>query len=58
MNASDIPDGLCQCGCGQPTKIATLTRLDKGRIKGQPLRYLQGHIGGINAQRVYEANLV
>jgi hypothetical protein len=35
--------GLCQCGCGQPTKIApkTITRL--GHVKGQPMRFLKSH---------------
>jgi hypothetical protein len=36
-------DGLCQCGCGQPAPIAARTVRSRGRIKGQPLRYIQGH---------------
>lgn len=41
MNAAEI--ALCQCGCGQPTRIAPVTDRSKGWIKGQPLQYLKGH---------------
>lgn len=40
---SEIPRGLCQCGCGEATKLATRTRPHLGTVAGQPLRYLQGH---------------
>src|SRR3990167_3191143 len=36
--------GLCGCGCGGKTRIATKTSdRAKGRIKGQPYRYIRGH---------------
>lgn len=35
--------GYCQCGCGQKTKLASATRPEKDMIKGQPLKYLNGH---------------
>lgn len=35
--------GLCICGCGQPTKIATKTSRRNGWVKGQPQAYLLGH---------------
>lgn len=35
--------GLCQCGCGQKTKIAARTKKSQGQTKGQPNRYLAGH---------------
>jgi len=35
--------GLCQCGCGQTTKLAIDTNLREGRTKGVPLRYVKGH---------------
>lgn len=38
-----IPAGLCECGCGSPTNLASATNRTKGYVKGQPLRYLQGH---------------
>lgn len=38
-----ITKGLCQCGCGRPTEIASRNRKDLGWIKGEPLTYLRGH---------------
>src|SRR5262245_35045500 len=40
---TEIPYGFCHCGCGQRTKIATETRKERGRVKGQPLRFIAGH---------------
>lgn len=37
------PSGLCLCGCGQPTAIATVNHPARGRVKGQAMRYIQGH---------------
>lgn len=34
---------LCECGCGQPSPIAKKTEPNRGRVKGQPFRYRQGH---------------
>ena len=39
----DIPLGLCQCGCGQKTKISPVTSHTYGHVKGQPVRYVPGH---------------
>jgi HNH endonuclease len=43
--ARDIADrfrsGLCQCGCGCPTTIAT--KASRGHPKGAPYRFLRGH---------------
>jgi hypothetical protein len=33
----------CECGCGQPTSIATRNRYDRGQVKGEPLRFISGH---------------
>ena len=38
-----MADGLCKCGCGQPTSIATRNRRGRGWIKGQPVPYVHGH---------------
>lgn len=38
-----IPVGLCQCGCGKPTKPAPKTSVSRGWIKGKPTKYLRGH---------------
>lgn len=34
---------LCECGCGQPTKIAKKNYPKKGHVKGQLLRFVTGH---------------
>lgn len=57
---------LCQCGCGATTRIAPQTRSSRGWIKGQPIRFRQGHAlrgrtgekcnawkGGTTADRAY-----
>src|SRR5450755_3702844 len=36
-------DGLCECGCGQMTAIATQTRVHLGLKKGQHRRFVYGH---------------
>jgi hypothetical protein len=43
MQEQTIPAGFCQCGCGERTTIATSTDRPRGRIKGQPVRYIQWH---------------
>jgi len=40
---SEIPKGLCQCGCGGETKLARQSDKNKGWIKGQPLKFIAGH---------------
>jgi hypothetical protein len=37
------PSGRCACGCGKPTPIATLTRVERDQYIGYPLRFLRGH---------------
>lgn len=39
----EIPSGLCECGCGQPTGIAKMTNRAKRWFKGYPLPMLVGH---------------
>ena len=34
---------LCECECGQPTAIASVTRRKIGQFRGMPLRFIQGH---------------
>lgn len=38
-----ISKGVCQCGCGQQAPIAQKTDKKRGWVKGQPLKYIQGH---------------
>ena len=37
------PSGLCMCGCGQETKIATRNNYSLGHVKGESLPYINGH---------------
>lgn len=43
QSQTTIPIGLCQCGCGQATKIARKSDKAAGQIKGHPIHYLSGH---------------
>lgn len=40
---SPNPSGLCMCGCGQPAPIAKAHNEKRGRVKGQPHRFIRGH---------------
>lgn len=42
-----IPAGLCQCGCGERTPLASKTSRRDGWRAGEPLRFVHGH----NARR-------
>lgn len=37
------PVKLCECGCGQPTRIAKQDDPRHGHVKGQGVRFLKGH---------------
>lgn len=39
----EIPYGLCHCGCGGRTKIASRTSAKDGTKKGEPCRYIYKH---------------
>jgi hypothetical protein len=34
---------LCECGCGEPAPIAQKTRVSRGHVKGQPVRFIVHH---------------
>jgi hypothetical protein len=34
---------LCECGCGELTKISDRDRPERGYMKGQPRRFVRGH---------------
>lgn len=38
-----IPEGYCQCGCGQQTGVYARNHYPKGHVAGQPKRFVQGH---------------
>lgn len=42
-NTGPNPSGLCMCGCGEPAPIATVTRRDRGQVRGEPVRFILGH---------------
>lgn len=37
------PSGMCQCGCGEKTGLATYTHARRQLVKGKPLRFVRGH---------------
>lgn len=39
----DAP-GYCACGCGSKTSIARMTRNRLGHVRGQPVRFVVGHV--------------
>lgn len=42
-----ISYGYCHCGCGEKTSIAKLTNRRYGHVKGEPVKFINGH----NVQR-------
>lgn len=38
-----IPHGYCHCGCGEKTKIASRSDTFAKMVKGEPMRFLNGH---------------
>lgn len=34
---------LCECGCGEPAPISKITEVARGRVAGQPQRFVAGH---------------
>lgn len=43
QGAEGRPPRLCECGCGLPAPIATMTKTSAGYVKGQPKRFIHGH---------------
>lgn len=35
--------GLCECGCGLPTQRASRNRPEREQVKGELLRFVNGH---------------
>lgn len=35
--------GMCQCGCGEKTSIATRNRYERGNAKSEPVRFIAWH---------------
>lgn len=44
------PSGICQCGCGRPVPIATMTNAKIGHVQGEHVRFIRGHVGYLKAR--------
>lgn len=44
--------GMCGCGCGQVTKLASCTWKRTGTVKGQPNRFVHGHSGPWGSHKI------
>lgn len=55
MPPSFIPLGLCQCGCGEKTTIAT--RTENGYRQGEPKRFIVGHYSKTPEHRALRSKL-
>jgi hypothetical protein len=49
-------NGLCECGCGEPTAISRQTDTKRGYVKGEPMRFRAGH-GGHEKLRMHPDEL-
>lgn len=45
------PSGLCMCGCGETTPVATQTHFKRGLVSGRHIRYAAGHYNGSEERR-------
>ncbi len=45
-------DMLCECGCGEATRLAPKTMRSRGWIKGMPIRFRPGHNGRLRPSGV------
>jgi DNA-binding transcriptional ArsR family regulator len=54
LNLELATDGLCACGCGQPTRIAEKTSPRDGAVAGRPVRFLSGHNRRVSAKLNHE----
>lgn len=39
------PAGVCECGCGEATRIANVNRPERSEYRGYPRRFRHGHYG-------------
>lgn len=39
----EISYGYCQCGCGELTTISPYSCASRNRVKGEPMKFIQGH---------------
>ncbi len=54
---------LCECGCGTPTRLSSTNRPERGYMRGEPMRYANGHTasrgrpGGSKVERVVDGSV-
>lgn len=53
VNPTNVIRGLCECGCGTPTKPAPRTDPKKGWIKGEPVRFVDQHYHRMRVRQPY-----
>ncbi len=53
-STQEIPYGYCHCGCGEKTAIARQNETASGLVKGQPLRFVNGHNSRLRARMSVE----
>lgn len=47
------PTGLCQCGCGAKTPLARQGELERGYVRGMPVRFIPGHAKTVKVAHGY-----
>jgi hypothetical protein len=47
------PYGYCQCGCGNKTRLAPQSDTKLGWVKGEPIKRIHGHQGGVKQPKRY-----
>lgn len=45
---TEVPYGLCQCGCGEKAPIAKQGDTKRCHVKGEPKRFIAGHHGRVS----------
>ena len=48
-----LADRLCECGCGGSPPIAKRTRRAMDHVKGYPVRFIPGHSGAANGNKIW-----
>lgn len=54
---TEITYGICQCGCGRPTTVATRTYTNRGVRKGERFRYILGHVNRVQVRAITTVRL-